>query len=123
MESMEITDASAENSQSKPPEKKVRANDYGTETRKVAVPKHRFGPLKENWMKIFNPVVEHLKLQIRFNLKTRNVEIRTGKETENISNVQISECDLRVIWEICFPSLHFQQSLQVCPSIRSQFPG
>merc|ERR1719361_2643804 len=39
-------------------------------------------------MKIFNPVVEHLKLQIRFNLKTRNVEIRTGKETENISNVQ-----------------------------------
>jgi len=88
MESMEITDASAENSQSKPPEKKVRANDYGTETRKVAVPKHRFGPLKENWMKIFNPVVEHLKLQIRFNLKTRNVEIRTGKETENISNVQ-----------------------------------
>ena len=88
MESMEITDASAENSQSKPPEKKVRTNDYGTETRKVAVPKHRFGPLKENWMKIFNPVVEHLKLQIRFNLKTRNVEIRTGKETENISNVQ-----------------------------------
>ena len=33
------------------------------EVRKVAVPKHRFTPLKENWMKIFTPVVEHMKLQ------------------------------------------------------------
>merc|ERR1712141_223101 len=88
MESMEITDASAENSQSKPPEKKVRANDYGTETRKIQVPKHRMVPLKENWLKIFNPVVEHLKLQIRFNLKTKKVEIRTSKDTQDISNLQ-----------------------------------
>ena len=35
----------------------------------------------------------------------------------------MSECDSHVTLEICFPSLHFQQSLQVCPSIRSQFPG
>jgi len=59
-----------------------------TEVRKVPVPKHRFTPLKDNWMKIFTPVVEHLKLQIRFNVKDRNVEIRTWKETEDISNVQ-----------------------------------
>lgn len=59
-----------------------------TEVRKVAVPKHRFTPLKENWLKIFTPVVEHMKLQIRFNIKDRNVEIRTWKETEDISNVQ-----------------------------------
>ena len=39
-------------------------------------------------MKIFTPVVEHLKLQIRFNVKDRNVEIRTWKETEDIANVQ-----------------------------------
>jgi len=58
------------------------------EVRKVPVPKHRFTPLKDNWMKIFTPVVEHLKLQIRFNVKDRNVEIRTWKETEDISNVQ-----------------------------------
>lgn len=37
---------------------------------------HRFTPLKENWMKIFTPIVEHLKLQIRLNLKSRNVEIK-----------------------------------------------
>ena len=39
-------------------------------------------------MKIFTPVVEHLKLQIRFNVKDRNVEIRTWKETEDIANIQ-----------------------------------
>ena len=46
------------------------------EFRKIPVPPHRYTPLKENWMKIFTPVVEHLKLQIRFNLSARKVEIR-----------------------------------------------
>ena len=58
------------------------------EFRKVYVPSHRYTPLKENWMKIFTPVVEHLQLQIRFNLKTRHVEIKAGKETQDIANVQ-----------------------------------
>ena len=39
-------------------------------------------------MKIFTPVVEHLQLQIRFNLKSRNVELRTSPETRDISNLQ-----------------------------------
>ncbi|NXK90442.1 PNO1 protein, partial [Formicarius rufipectus] len=55
------------------------------ELRKVPVPANRYTPLKENWMKIFTPIVEHLQLQIRFNLKTRNVEIRTCKETKDLS--------------------------------------
>ncbi|XP_014469436.1 PREDICTED: RNA-binding protein pno1 isoform X2 [Dinoponera quadriceps] len=59
-----------------------------TEQRKVAVPAHRYTPLKENWLKIFTPIVEHLKLQIRFNIKTRNVEIRTASDTPDISNLQ-----------------------------------
>lgn len=46
------------------------------ELRKIPVPANRYTPLKENWMKIFTPIVEHLQLQIRFNLKTRNVEIK-----------------------------------------------
>ncbi|XP_042305938.1 RNA-binding protein PNO1 [Sceloporus undulatus] len=53
--------------------------------RKIPVPAHRYTPLKENWMKIFTPIVEHLQLQIRFNLKTRNVEIKTCQETKDIS--------------------------------------
>ncbi|XP_037543267.1 RNA-binding protein PNO1 [Nematolebias whitei] len=52
---------------------------------KVSVPAHRYTPLKENWLKIFTPIVENLQLQVRFNLKTRNVEIKTCKETQDIS--------------------------------------
>ncbi|XP_002125682.2 RNA-binding protein PNO1 [Ciona intestinalis] len=56
--------------------------------RKVPVPANRYTPLKENWMKIFTPVVENLRLQIRFNLKTRNVEIQTSPETTDIGSLQ-----------------------------------
>merc|ERR1712107_771058 len=65
-----------------PPIKKEKLAD-GSEVRKIPVPSHRYTPLKENWMKIFEPIVEHLKLQVRFNLKTRNVEVRTCKDTED----------------------------------------
>ncbi|KAF4105400.1 RNA-binding protein PNO1 [Onychostoma macrolepis] len=54
------------------------------EMRKVPVPPHRYTPLKTNWMKIFTPIVEHLRLQVRFNLKTRQVEIKTCRETSDI---------------------------------------
>ncbi|KAF7998076.1 hypothetical protein HCN44_009474 [Aphidius gifuensis] len=60
----------------------------GGEHRKIPVPAHRVTPLKDNWAKIFTPVVEHLFLQIRFNLKSRNIELRTGPETPDISNLQ-----------------------------------
>ncbi|XP_060815243.1 RNA-binding protein pno1 [Bombus pascuorum] len=59
-----------------------------SEQRKISVPAHRYTPLKENWMKIFTPIVEHLQLQIRFNLKTRNIELRTAPETPDIANLQ-----------------------------------
>ncbi|XP_034476894.1 RNA-binding protein pno1 [Drosophila innubila] len=59
-----------------------------SELRKVSVPPHRYSSLKEQWMKIFTPVVEHMKLQIRFNMKARQVELRIGPETPDISNLQ-----------------------------------
>ncbi|KAK9506933.1 hypothetical protein O3M35_008780 [Rhynocoris fuscipes] len=67
---------------------KSKKQKPNVEYRKVPVPQHRLTPLKENWMKIYTPIVEHLKLQIRFNLKTRNVEIRSCTDTEDISYVQ-----------------------------------
>merc|ERR1712096_7034 len=70
-----------------PPIKKERLAD-GSQVRKVPVPSHRYTPLKEAWMKIFEPIVEHLKLQVRFNLKTRNVEIKTCKDTVDVQNLQ-----------------------------------
>ena len=50
--------------------------------RRVAVPTHRFTPLKEKWMDLYQPIVKHMKLQIRMNLKTRCVELRTSEHTE-----------------------------------------
>jgi RNA-binding protein PNO1 len=37
--------------------------------RKVLVPQHRFTPLKHCWMEIYTPVYEHMKVDIRMNLK------------------------------------------------------
>lgn len=75
-----------------PPKLKKRRTKSFSESkddiRKIPVPAHRYSPLKENWLKIFTPIVEHLQLQIRFNLKTRNVEIRTCEDTKDISNIQ-----------------------------------
>ncbi|XP_064602787.1 RNA-binding protein PNO1-like [Liolophura sinensis] len=59
-----------------------------SELRKIPVPANRYTPLKENWLKIFTPIVENLNLQVRFNLKTRNVEIKTCKETSDIGALQ-----------------------------------
>ncbi|ALC49388.1 l-1-G0004 [Drosophila busckii] len=65
-----------------------KAKRIRSELRKVSVPPHRYSSLKEQWMKIFTPVVEHMKLQIRFNMKARQVELRIGPETPDISNLQ-----------------------------------
>lgn len=52
------------------------------EYRKVGVPSHRYTPLKEKWMELYTPLVEHMKLDVRMNLKTRKVELKTTKKTE-----------------------------------------
>jgi hypothetical protein len=39
--------------------------------RKVPMPQHRFAPLKRCWMEIYKPVYEHMKIDIRMNLKVR----------------------------------------------------
>ncbi|KAM9804317.1 RNA-binding protein PNO1 [Neosynchiropus ocellatus] len=57
------------------------------EMRRIPVPAHRYTPLKENWLKIFTPIVENLQLQVRFNLKTRSVEIKTCQETRDIASL------------------------------------
>lgn len=60
-----------------------KENDlHKTETRKIFVPAHRMKSIKENWMKIYTPLVEQLKLQVRMNLKGRTIELRTSKYTE-----------------------------------------
>jgi len=75
-----------------PPAADTPGSEGGSrEFRKIPVPPHRYTPLKENWMKIFNPIVEHLNLQIRFNLSKKMVEIRSCKDTTDVGNIQKAE--------------------------------
>ncbi|PXF49386.1 Pre-rRNA-processing protein PNO1 [Gracilariopsis chorda] len=60
----------------------------GKQTRKIPVPPNRMTPLKSNWMEIYEPIVKHLKLQIRMNIRTRNVELKTSKATEDAGALQ-----------------------------------
>uniref|UniRef100_A0A1B0GLL3 Putative rna-binding protein pno1p n=1 Tax=Lutzomyia longipalpis TaxID=7200 RepID=A0A1B0GLL3_LUTLO len=56
--------------------------------RKILVPVRRLGALKENWLKIVNPLTENLNLQVRFNLKSHQVEMRLGPQTTDVANLQ-----------------------------------
>ncbi|XP_050296303.1 RNA-binding protein pno1 [Anthonomus grandis grandis] len=92
-DSMEVDPQGIEGkSKNRPPKsKRVKTKSFSEtkdDMRKIPVPSHRYSPLKENWLKIFTPIVEHLQLQVRFNLKTRNVEIKACEETKDIANLQ-----------------------------------
>lgn len=49
--------------------------------RRVRIPAHRYTPLQKQWENILLPLVEHMKLHVRFNVKTRCVEMKTSAET------------------------------------------
>ncbi|XDG06932.1 hypothetical protein ABKA04_006547 [Annulohypoxylon sp. FPYF3050] len=61
------------------------------QSRKVTIPPHRFTPLKNTWPKIYPPLVEHLKLQVRMNVKHKRVELRTSKHTTDTGALQKGE--------------------------------
>lgn len=60
------------------PEKPQLLKTY-REGRTVPVPPHRFTPLKNTWPKIYPPLVDHLKLQVKMDLKRKAVDMRTSK--------------------------------------------
>ncbi|RKO86960.1 hypothetical protein BDK51DRAFT_16373 [Blyttiomyces helicus] len=59
-------------------------NDF----RRVPIPPHRLTPLKKDWMQIYSPLVEHMKLNVRMNLRAKAVELRTCEETEDAGALQ-----------------------------------
>ena len=63
-----------------------------TEFRRVPVPPHRYTPLRNDWMQIYTPIVEHLKLDVRMNPRNRSVEIKTSKHTTDVDMLQ-KACD------------------------------
>lgn len=66
----------------------VHANGNKVEYRRVRCPPHRYTPLREHWEQILTPLVEFLKLQVRFNTKTRSVEMKTSKHTIDTGALQ-----------------------------------
>ncbi|KAJ9086475.1 pre-rRNA-processing protein pno1 [Entomophthora muscae] len=48
------------------------------EKRKIRVPPHRLAPLKKYWLKIYTPIVEHLKLDIRMRSQTSSLTEATS---------------------------------------------
>ncbi|SAM03152.1 hypothetical protein [Absidia glauca] len=56
--------------------------------RRIPIPHHRMSPLKRNWMEVYSPLVEHMKLQVRMNVKSRTVELRTSESTQDTGALQ-----------------------------------
>jgi hypothetical protein len=54
----------------------------------IPVPQHRMTPLKNAWMQLYQPVTEHLKLDMRMNLKAKKVEIKNSPATTDIGHLQ-----------------------------------
>lgn len=59
-----------------------------SEYRRIRCPAHRYTPLRENWEQLLTPLVEYLKLQVRFNTRTRSVEMKTSRHTLDTSSLQ-----------------------------------
>ncbi|KAI8054858.1 hypothetical protein BDF21DRAFT_497982 [Thamnidium elegans] len=57
-------------------------------SRKIPIPPHRMSPLKRHWLEIYSPLVEHMKLQVRMNVKTKTVELKTSPSTEDEGSLQ-----------------------------------
>lgn len=73
----------------KPSFRPLTAKEQGIkkQLRRVPVPPNRMTPLKNSWMELIKPVVEHLKLQVRMNTKRRAVEVRSS-ENSDIGSLQ-----------------------------------
>lgn len=54
----------------------------------VRIPPHRMTPLRDNWMDIYSPLVEHLGLQVRMNTRTKSVEARECEATLDATTLQ-----------------------------------
>ncbi|KAJ3156254.1 pre-rRNA-processing protein pno1 [Geranomyces michiganensis] len=75
----------------KPTFKKLKPSELmatSKDMRRVPVPPHRLSPLQKDWLKLYSPLVEHMKLQVRVNLKAKAVEMRPCPQTEDAGALQ-----------------------------------
>eukprot|EP00775_Hariotina_reticulata_P009660 gene9660-9819_t len=62
---------------------KVSRKDTAAPLQEIPVPQNRMTPLKTSWMQLYTPITENLKLDMRMNLKSKKVEIKTTAQTTN----------------------------------------
>ena len=67
-------------------------NAGAVEMRSVKCPPHRYTPLRDQWQNIMAPLVKYMKLQVRFNPKTRTVDMKTSELTTDAGALQ-KGCD------------------------------
>ncbi|CAM6104002.1 unnamed protein product [Calypogeia fissa] len=75
----------------KPKFKPLSAHEIGGgkfQYRKVFVPAHRYTPLKNHWMEIYTPITEQMNIDIRMNLKSKKVELKTRRNTPDAGALQ-----------------------------------
>ena len=64
------------------------AAPFKIERRTIPIPPHRVAACRSSWPKIYTPLVQNLQLQVRFNLKSKAVELRTSSKTTNEDAIQ-----------------------------------
>lgn len=73
-------------------EKNMSEKEY----RKVNIPTSKMGVFRNNWEKIYEVLVEHLKLQVRMNPKAKIVEVKVPLMTNS------DFCTNQRLW--CYPA-------------------
>lgn len=56
--------------------------------RKIPIPPHRLTPLKNEWHKIYTPLVEMAQLQVRMNVAKKCVELKSSRYTSEQGSLQ-----------------------------------
>lgn len=56
--------------------------------RKIPIPPHRLTPLKNEWHKIYTPLVEMASLQVRMNVAKKCVELKSSRYTQEQGMLQ-----------------------------------
>lgn len=73
----------------------VNVSSSKSDTRRIPISPHRFTPLKNAWISVYTPLVQHLKLQVRMNPHRRLVELRTSQHTTEDGALQRGEDFIR----------------------------
>merc|ERR1712244_28763 len=58
------------------------------EMRRVHVHAPRMGLLRDSWVELIQPLVEHMKLQVRMNTKRKAVELRRSPGCTDVNALQ-----------------------------------